>query len=111
MSPRFLVALPVLVLSLTSGAKADPLFSPLYSVTDLGTSYTLEKDAGGTAGGATTADGTVTYAFEKAPVTHINEIRLGGSHQDSYTAWTMVNNGHKIGYNFDNHGTLTQDTF
>jgi hypothetical protein len=111
MIPRSLVALPILVLTFTSVARADPLFSPLYSVTDLGTSYTLQKDAGGTVHGVTVADGSVTYAFDKAPVTYINEIRPNGSHQDSYTAYTMVNNGHKIGYNYDDHGSLITGTF
>lgn len=111
MNLRFLVALPFLVLTLPPGAKGEPLFSPLYSVTDLGTSYTLENDAGGTAHGVTAADGTVTYAFEKSPVTHINEVHPGGNHQDSYTAWTLENNGHKVGYNFDDHGSLPTGTF
>src|SRR4051812_40805656 len=100
------VATSLLMLMLAAEARADPLLSPLYGVTDLGTDYTLQTDANGYTHTVTSGDGSATYAFEKSPVTMINEIFPGGSHSGSYTALTLENNGHKVGYKYDRGGSL-----
>jgi hypothetical protein len=46
---------------------------PMFTVTDLGSSYTLQQDSSGTVHTVTSGDGDQTFAFEKAPVTQINQ--------------------------------------
>lgn len=69
-----------LTLSLIAQAKADPL----YSATDLGAGYTLQTNPDGSAYGVTNAVGTITYAFDKAPV----QVTSTFSNYDPWTHMT-----------------------
>ena len=55
------------------------------------------------------ATGTA-YAFDKAPVTYINEHIDGGSHYNSYTQYTMQVGDYKVGYKYDYGGGLPSGT-
>lgn len=65
MRPFLVVATLFLGLVVASRAGASPLY---YTLTDLGTSDTLQTDAKGYPYGVTNAAGTVTYALDKSPV-------------------------------------------
>ncbi len=49
----------------------DP--SPMFSVTDLGSSYTLQQNSSGAVQTVTSGDGSQVYAFAKSPVIQINQ--------------------------------------
>ena len=49
----------------------DP--NPMFSVTDLGSSYTLQQNSSGAVQTVTSGDGSQVYAFAKSPVIQINQ--------------------------------------
>ncbi len=91
------------ILAASTSAQA----TPLYNVADLGTSFQYQIAADGTIQGVTTANGSTTYAFDKAPVTKINDLVDGGSHADSFTVFTLQDGSHRVGYGFDYGGGLS----
>jgi hypothetical protein len=80
-------------------------------VTPLGASYTFDSDSTGYIHSISDADASSAYAFNKSPVTMINERIYGGSHVSSYIQYTMEINGHKVGYHFDSGGNLPGATY
>ncbi len=64
------------MLVLTGSANAAPLFT----ATDLGSSYQLQTDSNGYVHGVTNAEGTSTYRFDKLPV-HYNTASYGLEYQ------------------------------
>lgn len=100
-----------MLLTTTTGTRADPLYSPRYSVTDLGTSFSLQEDSDGHAHSVTNAGGTTAYVFDKSPVTMLNHVVPGGNHAESYRVDLLSNNGYTLRYNYDDHGSLMQGTF
>jgi hypothetical protein len=64
--PSLVMAALFLGVIVSPRANASPLY---YTLTDLGTSDTLQTDANGDTYGVTNAAGTVTYALDKTPVT------------------------------------------
>ncbi len=82
--------------------------APLYSVTDLGLGsvtrfregYQLQSNPDGHTYGLSNSDGSITYAFDKSPVTPINERTDLGVHQ-SYRLLTMQIGSNKVGYVYD----------
>ena len=65
--PLLLLALLVSMI-IAAPARADRMFT----VTDLGSSYTLQQDASGAVHSVTSGDGSQSYAFEKSLTTPIN---------------------------------------
>lgn len=80
---------------------AQPIFaSPLYSVTDLGIGGgSATFDANGNISGVMNSNDSENYAFDKSPVTHINE-RIDSTSIGNYafTMYTLQDNGFKTGY-------------
>jgi len=80
-------------------AKAEA--APLYTTTDLGAGYQLQADGGGQVHGVAGANGAV-YAFDKSPVSSINErTDTPSQHADSYHVYTMQSGLYKVGYEYD----------
>jgi PEP-CTERM motif len=105
-TPAPAIALLLAAIGLTSSAPAASI-TTLYSATDLGAGYTLESNSGGQDYGVANSDGSVVYAFDKSPVTTIDDRIDGGAHAYSYTEFTMQNGQYRAGYNFDYGGGLT----
>lgn len=72
---------------------------PLYSVSDLGTGVTFQSDTSGMVSTLTGQNGAV-YAFDKSPVTSINE-RQYDSMREWYTQNTMQIGNFKVGYRME----------
>ena len=104
-NPAPAIALWLVAIGSTPSASASA-FAPLYSVTDLGPGYSLESNAGGQDYGVANSNGSVVYAFDKSPVTTIDDRINGGSHAESFTEFTMQIGRFKAGYNFDYGGFL-----
>ncbi len=89
-------------------AKAEA--APLYTTTDLGAGYQLRADGGGQVHGVAGANGAV-YAFDKSPVSSINErTDTPSQHADSYHVYTMQSGLYKAGYEYD-HGPSLPGNF
>ena len=83
--------------------------APLYFTTDLGSSYQLKTDSAGHVYGVANADGSAVYAFDKSPVTSINQTTETPSQlPDSSYVYTMRNQdgSHQVGYVTSNSGTM-----
>jgi hypothetical protein len=88
------------LLALAAGTFAEA--APIYTTTDLGTSYQLRADAGGQVYGVANSDGSVVYAFDKSPVTEIYErTNTPQGRPYTYYVFTMQNGPHKVGYVYD----------
>lgn len=75
---RRIVALTALVTALTLATTTNA--APMFTVTNLGSNYTLQQDASGSVHSVTSGDGSRTYAFEKSPVSY-NPNPRGGNWQ------------------------------
>jgi hypothetical protein len=84
----------VFLLALAAFSRAEA--SPLYTSTDLGSSYQLLAGAGGNDYGVTGPLGII-YAFDKAPVTHIN-IQSVSSESTSLQVLTLQDGNFQFGY-------------
>ena len=103
MKTRWFLGACLTMLLATSRASA----TPLYNVTDLGNGgVSFATDASGYTSSITSLATGAAYAFDKAPVTYINERVDGGSHYGSYTQYTMQVGDYKVGYRFDYGGSL-----
>ena len=107
MRPSLALAALTLVLVASPYANADRLY--YYSLTDLGTSDTLVKDASGDITGVTNAAGTLTYAFDKTPVV----VTVGptvrsfpmGLNEDTYVTTFQTQGGtYSVATNHDGWG-------
>jgi hypothetical protein len=96
MKPAMLILLGLLLYSSTN-ARA----TALYNVTDLGENAQLQTESNGHLSGITVDGGDVTYAFQKSPVTLLNEWSPLSNHNSAYRLITMENNGHRVGYERD----------
>lgn len=67
---RRIVALTALVTALTLATTTNA--APMFTVTDLGSKYTLQQDSSGTVHSVTSGDGSHTLAFEKSPTKSID---------------------------------------
>ena len=99
----FLTALMVSV-SITSAANAGTMFT----VTNLGSSYTLQQDASGTVSSVTSGDGSQVYAFDKSPTTSIDQLYYADGvsqfpyvHEGGFLRYTLQNGSLKGGYYLD----------
>ncbi len=78
----------------TGEAVADPL----YTVTNLGDSYTLNADDTGYVSAVVASDGS-QYTFDKSPVKNIYEFNSSPySAHGVYTVLTLQNGSYKVGY-------------
>src|ERR1700733_6501040 len=102
-APAPAIVLLLATIGLTPLASAST-FAPLYSVTDLGQGYTLESNASGQDYGVANSNGSIVYAFDKSPVTTIDERINGGDHSESFTVFTMENGQFRVGYGYDYGG-------
>ncbi|QEH36994.1 hypothetical protein OJF2_55790 [Aquisphaera giovannonii] len=82
------------------GASPIPI-AMAFRVTDLGTGYRLQADSAGLVHGVISGDGGQTYAFEKSPVTALDE-HVSFSPHAGETIWTMQNGAHRAGYQSNN---------
>ncbi len=92
-----------------SRTEAAPLIAPLFSTTDLGSSYQLKTDSAGHVYGVANADGSAVYAFDKSPVTAINlNTNTPSQLPDSAYVYTMQNQdgSHRVGYVTSNSTAL-----
>ncbi len=86
----------------------DP--SPMFSVTDLGTSYTLQQNSSGAVQTVTSGDGSQVYAFVKSPVIQINQTV---NKNDTYS-WLSSTTSFQVGniqYGYNTYVTVSRGIY
>ncbi len=92
---RQIVVLSALMVALCIPSTADA--ASMFTVTDLGSSYTLQQDSSGTVSSVRSGDGSQAYAFQKSPVTQISGTSTNPI-SDYVTTFLFQNNSYKTGY-------------
>ncbi len=92
-------------LALTMAIATSANAASMFNVTDLGSNYTLQQDSSEAVHSVTSGDGSQTYAFEKSPVTQINESpdnQRDINTQNYHTTYLLENGTFKTGYSWGN---------
>jgi hypothetical protein len=101
------ILLATSIVASANAASISTMASPTYTVTDLGSNYTLQQGSSGTVQSVTSDDGSQTYDFEKSPVSktftllggstvandQFNEIQTISSGNIKFTSWIMDQDG------------------
>jgi hypothetical protein len=96
LSTAFRIAsLCALSLSLSIATTANA--ASMFTVTDLGASYTLQQDSAGTIHSVTSGDGSQTYAFEKSAVNQISGFSVNPIN-DYITTYLFQVGTEQLGY-------------